>query len=1219
MMWGHGFHLRDGHLGARFSFRQSSSIMKAKFIALALRPILFVWVCALTLISIAGRAHGQTDFAGRLDASFVPPPDIQVQLYVGRESFVTLQPSGKVILGAEFEGEGHLVVRLNTDGARDLSFAGGSPVAFPYLTGITVQPDGAILLSGPTLSRLLPDGSPDGSFDAGLDGVPNWWFYTQTRVALQTDGKILVSGGFSSVHGNAVARLARLLPNGARDGTFMAASADLPESIMALRMQGDGKILVAGDTYIPATNSMEFTFIRLLPNGARDVTFTPDLERGVSAIAMQPDGKIVVAGYDWNEFYRHHGYIDRLNADGSDDPTFAGGESFPIQGWNTEGVHSLLVQPDGKIVACGSFILGEATSGGLYGCLVRLNADGTQDSGFAEFQVVAGDDITSVTSMARQADGHLVIAGDFEMVAGVPRSGAARILSDATGVQGFVSIAAASFTLQEDGSSLNVTIQREGPNLGPVTLEYGIQNYSGYSPFFQGIYTGEATEDFTAVTATVAFANGETSKTFSVPLLNDTLVEQTESFDIVLAGGNAPFAYGDRPRAVLHVFDDDSVGLTGSLNTSFTGQLTGTVAALLTQADGKLLVGGTFSALNGVSRTNLLRLNLDGTLDMAFASNVPDVTALALQPDGKIIVAGTSIRRLETNGTLDTDFQPFDAINAVRALAVQSDGRILAGNSNGLLRLLHNGFLDPSFQAFQGIAASARVSSVRAIALRPDGRIFVGGENASMELPALNRLNPDGSGDASFVSPNFGLGYYGFELGILSLAFQPDGKLLVGGGFTLVTGNSTRSGILRLNLDDTIDTGFNPIMYSNAATAAIIPQTDGRILVLEYFGYNAAEGTQVKRLHADGWLDHSLLSSAIAVGGIQSIAEQPGNTIWIGGTFSSFNGYAQPAIARLHGDDQIGPGRFAFVPGYVSGKENAGSVTLKVRRYWGTQGAVDMHYETSDVTAQGGVHYVTTSGTLSFASGEVEKTISVPLIDNSIPELNRYFWVNLSQPTGGALLGEYPTSSVLILENDAGILVHRAEIVDGRVYAREHFSVRENSGSVLVWLVYVGEPLAGPITLNYTTHDGTARAGQDYTPVTWHTYFGGPYSLTQDLTVPLLADSTPEAPETFTISLSTDAPGVQLTQSEITVTIVDAAPPPGFRLFVHPAGPTSSDRFRLLLQAPTGTEFDIEASTNLIDWTVLKTFPAQTTLDPLEFEDIDPATMPMRFYRLISH
>ena len=137
------------------------------------------------------------------------------------------------------------------------------------------------------------------------------------------------------------------------------------------------------------------------------------------------------------------------------------------------------------------------------------------------------------------------------------------------------------------------------------------------------------------------------------------------------------------------------------------------------------------------------------------------------------------------------------------------------------------------------------------------------------------------------------------------------------------------------------------------------------------------------------------------------MALTPSGALWIGGDFPTFNGFTQPALARLHGDDQTGPGRIEFVESFTKVKENAGVVTLKLRRYWGTDGPATVHYETADGTGTAGVHYTAASGTASLASGEIEKSITVTLLDDSTPHFNRWFTVTLSQPRGGVSLGEF--------------------------------------------------------------------------------------------------------------------------------------------------------------------------------------------------------------------
>jgi uncharacterized delta-60 repeat protein len=173
------------------------------------------------------------------------------------------------------------------------------------------------------------------------------------------------------------------------------------------------------------------------------------------------------------------------------------------------------------------------------------------------------------------------------------------------------------------------------------------------------------------------------------------------------------------------------------------GQVNSVTEALAVQADGKILVGGHFTVLGGQGRTNLARLNRDGTVDSAFNTGAQydtgggEVRALAIQPDGKILLSGAfnmlggqsrnGIGRLNSDGSLDTAFNP-GANNFVTALAVQPNQRVVVGgsftslagqNRSYLGRVLSNGALDPTF------VTSTR-DAVSCLALQPDGSILVG-------------------------------------------------------------------------------------------------------------------------------------------------------------------------------------------------------------------------------------------------------------------------------------------------------------------------------------------------------------------------------------------------------------------------------------------------------------------------------------------------------------
>jgi uncharacterized delta-60 repeat protein len=178
----------------------------------------------------------------------------------------------------------------------------------------------------------------------------------------------------------------------------------------------------------------------------------------------------------------------------------------------------------------------------------------------------------------------------------------------------------------------------------------------------------------------------------------------------------------------------------------------GEVLAAAIQADGKIVIGGRFSAVNGIGRNNIARLNDDGTLDRTFA-DLPvhgvngQVNALALQPQGGIIVGGSftqagqvetlNLARYDAEGNADQTFGGADAAGSgangnVYSLAVQPDGKIVVGGNfdaifgqprRGIARLNADGTLDSPLTAENALSGA-----VRAVASASDFSFVAGGE-----------------------------------------------------------------------------------------------------------------------------------------------------------------------------------------------------------------------------------------------------------------------------------------------------------------------------------------------------------------------------------------------------------------------------------------------------------------------------------------------------------
>lgn len=275
------------------------------------------------------------------------------------------------------------------------------------------------------------------------------------------------------------------------------------------------------------------------------------------------------------------------------------------------------------------------------------------------------------------------------------------------------------------------------------------------------------------------------------------------------------------PRSHIARYNAD-----GSLDASFDPGANGAVAALLVQPDGKILAGGGFTKLGGggtgtTTRTGIGRLNADGSLDLSFNPGTNgSVIEFALQADGAILVGGgftqlggstrRYIGRLNADGSLDTGFNP-GASNTVYALAVQSDGKIVVG---GYFTTLGDG------GAGSGFCESGTSS------------------DPTYARSCLGRLNADGSLDPGFDP--------GANKGVMGLAVQADGKILVVGHFSMLggggSGATTRKFLGRLNSDGTLDAGFNPGANNSVLTLAVQP--DRKILVGGLFhGLGGGTGT----------------------------------------------------------------------------------------------------------------------------------------------------------------------------------------------------------------------------------------------------------------------------------------------------------------------------------------------------------------------------------------
>ncbi|MGI8967189.1 MAG: delta-60 repeat domain-containing protein, partial [Limisphaerales bacterium] len=333
-----------------------------------------------------------------------------------------------------------------------------------------------------TIVLLLTGGAATVRGQSPLDGFdPNANNLVRV-VVVQPDGKIIIGGDFTSLapNGSAVPRnyIARLNTDGTLDSSF---NPNADSSVFSIAVQSDGKILIGGVFTTLSPNGGAAVprnrIARLNADGTLDTAFDPNANGPVLSIAAQSDGKILIGG-EFNSLAPNGGAavprnsIARLNADGTLDTAFNPNAN--------NSVDSIAAQSDGKILIGGQFTTLTPNNGAITtrNRIARLNADGTLDSTFNP------NANGNVSSIAAQSDGKILVGGEFTTLtpnggATVSRNLFARLSNDTAALQN-LAVTPTTVTWTRDGSS---------PQLARVTFEYSTDNVN-YTPLGNGTAAG---------------------------------------------------------------------------------------------------------------------------------------------------------------------------------------------------------------------------------------------------------------------------------------------------------------------------------------------------------------------------------------------------------------------------------------------------------------------------------------------------------------------------------------------------------------------------------------------------------------------------------------------------------------------------------------------------------------------------------------------------------
>jgi len=795
-----------------------------------------------------------------------------------------------------------------------------------------------LVLPGPAYAV---DGALDPSFvsNPGVQWLPEIRGQVYYNTGGPYNGYSLLFGSFYGINLGSGTQdyhsLARLKGDGSLDTSFIF-NFNIGDEIRSVYIYPHNDplyadyILIGGNFGISTPSGNYRRVARLQPNGSLDTNFPQTFrgEGGVNAIGVIGSGdsaKILVGGYclrtgseDTPGPFSH---LVRLNYDGNLDTGYTPW-SAP-NGYISDIRVSDPLFPNNVLIFCSYPKNPDGSGGTYYALLFDYNVNLSSPVTFIGDEKVDGP----IFNMAKQSDGKYVLCGQFQNVynsgssSWVPRNRVARFSSSMVLDTGY-----------------NVGAGPDGPvtQISPMSTADDRMVLAGDFSNWNGAACGYLVR----LTNTGAVDSG-----FTTGARADDRILKLNWF----SNGSGGLIYGyfrsynGTSRGCIAGLNGD-----GSLNGGY-GNITvynggcGSVRTMAAQSDGKIIIGGGFSGVGGKYRGNLARVNPNGSLDTSFKGAVDGcLQSVALQADGKILVAGcygqcqgyasNSLARLNPDGSLDTTFKAnlgagFDNSWEVNQVVPLSNGQLMAAgdikktpsySQVPAVRLNSNGSRDIGFDA-SGFSISDGVWwAGQRLAVVGNNYYLIAGPydtattmNGGGYLARFNSTN--GSLDTSFAPTAPVANIATTDGGIYDMFLQPDGKIVVGGGFTQVKeGSAARRALARFSANGSPDATFNPsINLPFGATSIIIDamarQPNGKIL-FEANSFNSTYNyvsTQVARLNADGSPDSTFATGNPTNGyhfpgdNPESILRLPSGKALIGGIFGSYNGTTAFSLVRV--------------------------------------------------------------------------------------------------------------------------------------------------------------------------------------------------------------------------------------------------------------------------------------------------------------------------------
>lgn len=811
--------------------------------------------------SVAAQRLLRTGADGKVDTSFLPAFNTTVNHAIELPDGSTLAAGSFTTVGVISTPGGF--VRILPNGSVDADFLSNLPLTLGTIRDLKLGPDGWIYVVHSTgVDRMSAAGVVDPSFNTNVLGS----FQTNgtyNAIDFAPGGSFYLAGNFNLAtgpSGQTLRRLVRLNPNGTYDPTWKYTSAG---ALTYFGVQSDGRIIVP---------SSAGSLIRLMPDGASDPTFTTITGMYNSIFAVAADDSIyIVNGSSTTTKLRHfltNGTLDTIFNNGVD------------PGANNT-ITYLSALSDGMIAINGTF----STFNGIASTNrpLLLNAElrsinissqplaqQVNSGNSAVFQVVAssvlpltyqwrknGIDLPGETNPTLTLTNATTSNnGDYSVfvssnATSVTSTAARLIVRDAPEI-----LSTPADRTQLVGQALTLAVDWVG--ITPATFAWfrNGQLVSGQDTATLSI-ANPTQADSGSYTLQITNALGQKT---SIPMVVNIVPNPTAlAPGYIVAAAGSPNVNGIVPESggayivhplsgIVHASGNYNSNLAriesnGNIRTPFTTDANSNLQGLVRDpASGSLFLFGNNLFVNGTNSLRVAKVAANGAIDATYTSNA--------------------------TAALTT------ASVSVSSAAVDADGRLLAAGNSRLVRLDLNGTLHGNFTT-----SVSGMSVINQVTVLPNGKILVLGNST------MRRLMPDGSIDSTFTFPT------------LTGTFTINQFALDSLGYIYLANDyfSTQS-VIRLAPDGALMNtfAFSDSTYGNLNRILVMP--DGNIII----AHNA--GARLVRMKPDGTIDPSFTFSGVGFNGSVSALELADDgSIWVGGSFTTFNGANARGVVRLTG------------------------------------------------------------------------------------------------------------------------------------------------------------------------------------------------------------------------------------------------------------------------------------------------------------------------------